>query len=69
MLNDQGVVVSAANREAALKSALSALADSGLKLLGLCVSPITGTHGNVEYLAHLVKGEPGNWEKFIASVR
>jgi predicted rRNA methylase YqxC with S4 and FtsJ domains len=45
------------------------MADSGLKLLGLCVSPITGTHGNVEYLAHLVKGEPGNWEKFIASVR
>jgi len=69
MLNDQGVVVSAANRETALKSALTAMADSGLKLLGLCVSPITGTHGNVEYLAHLVKGEPGNWEKFIASVR
>lgn len=69
MLNDQGVVVSAANRETALKSALTAMADSGLKLLGLCASPITGTHGNVEYLAHLVKGEPGNWEKFIASVR
>ena len=68
MLNSQGVVASAANRELALRSALSALAKSGLKLVGLSVSPITGTHGNVEYLAHLTKGEMVNLEQFIASI-
>ncbi len=66
MLNSQGVVASAADRQTALRSALMALTNSGLKLLGLCVSPITGTHGNVEYLAHLVKGEPVDLEQFIA---
>lgn len=66
MLNSQGVVASAADRQTALRSALMALTNSGLKLLGLCVSPITGTHGNVEYLAHLVKGEPADLEQFIA---
>lgn len=66
MLNSQGVVASAADRQTALRSALMALTNSGLKLLGLCVSPITGTHGNVEYLAHLVKGKPADLEQFIA---
>jgi 23S rRNA (cytidine1920-2'-O)/16S rRNA (cytidine1409-2'-O)-methyltransferase len=68
MLNDQGIVDSAANRQAGVKSALSALAGAGLKLLGLCLSPITGTHGNIEYLAHLAKGEPGDWEQFVTSL-
>ena len=67
MLNSQGVVTSPGNREAALRSALSALSDAGLGLLGLCLSPITGTHGNVEYLAHLVKGEGEDLESLIAS--
>ncbi len=39
-------------------SLADAAVQSGLFLQGLCVSPIHGTNGNVEYLAHFTRG-PG----------
>jgi 23S rRNA (cytidine1920-2'-O)/16S rRNA (cytidine1409-2'-O)-methyltransferase len=68
-LNSRGVVESPLDREVARTLALTALSESGLRLTGLCVSSITGTRGNVEYLAHLVKGRGAEMEQFIASVR
>lgn len=53
-----GVVRDAAVRESVVQTVVSAVAASGFEARGLIESPLRGaTGGNVEYLAHFVKGE------------
>lgn len=40
----------------AISSVISAFADGGFDCQGLCASPIRGSSGNVEYLAHFMRG-------------
>ena len=52
-----GVVRDAAVRESVVQTVVSAVAASGFEARGLIESPLRGaTGGNVEYLAHFVKG-------------
>lgn len=60
-----GLVPVAADRAAAVLAVLAAARDVGLGTAGVIASPVVGTHGNREVLAHLrpVHGEdPGGWE-------
>jgi 23S rRNA (cytidine1920-2'-O)/16S rRNA (cytidine1409-2'-O)-methyltransferase len=50
-----GLVTSAAARADAVAGVLWSAWDLGLATAGLIASPITGTHGNSEYVAHLVR--------------
>lgn len=54
-----GVVREPAIHEKVLRSALRAAGENGLKTFGLVASPLRGPAGNVEFLAHFVKG-PAN---------
>ncbi|MBQ4613186.1 MAG: TlyA family RNA methyltransferase [Clostridia bacterium] len=55
-----------------LTDIFTAAAENGLTVLGLTVSPIHGTNGNVEYLAHYrhatepVEADPTAWTAMIA---
>jgi len=60
----EGVVRDPALRADAISSVLWAAWDLGLRTAGLIASPIAGTHGNSEYLAHCsprVGGDPSEW--------
>ena len=60
----EGIVRNAALRNDALMNVLWAAWDAGLGTVGLAASPIVGTHGNHEYLAHFqrrVGGDPTEW--------
>lgn len=60
----EGIVRDAGLREDAIMDVLWAAHDAGLRVAGLTVSPITGTHGNVEFLTWLsprVGGDPSEW--------
>lgn len=59
----EGIVVDVALREQALGTALEAAWQHGLGVVGITASPLNGTHGNAEYLAHLRHGgaHPAEW--------
>ena len=48
-----GVVKVDSDREAARDKVLAVFSDSGAEVSGVCVSPVVGTKGNTEFLAHL----------------
>ena len=48
-----GVVKVDSDREAAKDKVLAVFGDSGAEVAGVCVSPVVGTKGNTEFLAHL----------------
>jgi len=48
-----GVVKVDSDREAAKESVLSTFSELGAEVAGVCVSPVVGTKGNTEFLAHL----------------
>lgn len=50
-LGRNGIVVDDDARDAAVARVLECVTDHGCRLMGITPSPITGTHGNVEYLA------------------
>jgi len=67
----EGIVRDAGLRAEAIESVLWAAHDVGLEVAGLIGSPIVGTHGNAEYLAHLrpgVGGSPSEWSQRIAEL-
>jgi len=53
----KGVVRDAKVHEAVLENMLAWFAEHGFTLLHLDFSPITGPKGNIEFLAHIRKGE------------
>jgi len=60
----EGIVRDAGLRNDALMNVLWAAWDAGLGTVGIAASPIVGTHGNHEYLAHFqrrVGGHPTEW--------
>jgi len=67
----EGIVRDAALRVEAIEGVLWAAHDAGLRVVGLAPSPILGTHGNVECLAHLSPGRggsPSEWSTRIAEL-
>jgi 23S rRNA (cytidine1920-2'-O)/16S rRNA (cytidine1409-2'-O)-methyltransferase len=62
-----GVVRNEADREAAVRSVSGCLESAGLGTVAVCLSPITGAKGNVEYLLHARpdwgKAEPAKKEE------
>jgi len=52
----KGIVTDPAVWRAVLESVLSAFVERGAAIMGVMVSPITGTDGNVEFLAHARRG-------------
>ena len=67
----EGIVRDPGLRAEAIEHVLWAAHDHGLRTVGLAPSPIVGTHGNVEYLAHLsprVGGDPSEWRSRIAEL-
>jgi len=67
----EGIVRDAALRAEAIEGVLWAAHDAGLRVVGLIASPIVGTHGNSEYLAHLSPGRggsPSEWSTRIAEL-
>jgi 23S rRNA (cytidine1920-2'-O)/16S rRNA (cytidine1409-2'-O)-methyltransferase len=48
-----GVVKNESDREAARDRVLDAFESLGAKALGVAVSPVVGSKGNIEYLAHV----------------
>lgn len=68
MLNKSGVVVEEHHRIQGLTSALQAIGGAGLRVLGLAVSPIKGSTGNIEYLAHAVAGPPASLDDLLSSL-
>jgi 23S rRNA (cytidine1920-2'-O)/16S rRNA (cytidine1409-2'-O)-methyltransferase len=59
-----GLVTDPALRADAVAQVLWAAWDAGLGTLGVVSSPIAGTHGNREYIAHLAPGrgtDPSEW--------
>ena len=48
-----GVVKVDSDREAARDKVLAVFSDLGAEVAGVCVSPVVGTKGNTEFLAHL----------------
>ncbi|MFC5434322.1 TlyA family RNA methyltransferase [Microbacterium suwonense] len=66
-----GLVTNPTLRVDAVERTLWAAHDCGLGVLGILPSPILGTHGNAEYLAHLAPGrgtDPSEWTEQIAHV-
>jgi 23S rRNA (cytidine1920-2'-O)/16S rRNA (cytidine1409-2'-O)-methyltransferase len=66
-----GVVADPRRRADAVLSVVRAAGEAGLGTLGLIASPLTGTHGNLEYLLHLRPGErrdPEEWAGIAVDV-
>lgn len=66
-----GLVTNPTSRIDAIERMLWSAHDSGLGTLGILPSPLLGTHGNAEYLAHLAPGrgtDPSEWSEQIAHV-
>jgi 23S rRNA (cytidine1920-2'-O)/16S rRNA (cytidine1409-2'-O)-methyltransferase len=55
----KGIVTDPAVWRVVLESVLSAFVERGAAIMGVMVSPITGTDGNVEFLAHARRGAMG----------
>lgn len=67
----EGVVTDPGLRADAVAGVLWAAWDAGLGVHGLIASPIAGTHGNAEYLAHLRRRDPagaGNPTQWLSTV-
>jgi len=60
-LSASGVVASWSERERSIRQVLDAAKDVALGLVGLVESPIRGTNGNREYLAHLLPNQPHDY--------
>lgn len=58
-LGHDGVVTAASERARALREVVASGATSGFGVQGLARSPVSGTHGNVEYLLWLTPERPG----------
>lgn len=65
----EGIVTDAALRAQAIEQVLWAAWDAGLGTAGVIASPIVGTRGNLEYLAHLTPGGANPTEWLEESVR
>lgn len=63
-----GLVTDPAQRADAVAGVLWAAWDVGLGTLGVIASPIAGTHGNREYVAHLRPGADGNPTEWMNAV-
>lgn len=69
-----GVVTNPSQWVEALEIAINAAAEHGFAVQGLANSPITGGHGNREFLAHFVRAnrvgepDPSEWEARIAAL-
>ena len=67
----EGIVREVGLRADAIEGVLWAAHDLGLRTAGLIASPITGSHGNAEYLAHLSRrsgSDPSQWRSTITSL-
>ncbi len=63
-----GLVTDAATRADAVANVLWAAWDAGLGTCGVVSSPIAGTHGNAEYIAHLAPGRGANPTEWLSTV-
>jgi 23S rRNA (cytidine1920-2'-O)/16S rRNA (cytidine1409-2'-O)-methyltransferase len=63
-----GLVTDAALRADAIATVLWAAWDERLGVLGIVSSPIAGTHGNAEFLAHLAPGRGSNPTEWLSTV-
>jgi 23S rRNA (cytidine1920-2'-O)/16S rRNA (cytidine1409-2'-O)-methyltransferase len=54
----RGVVRDPAVHEMVLRKAIGYAHANGLAVAGLVASPLRGPNGNVEFLAHLIRGQP-----------
>lgn len=63
-----GLVTDPALRADAIMQVLWGAWDVGLGTMGVVASPIAGTHGNREYVAHLRPGRPGNPTEWTGTV-
>jgi 23S rRNA (cytidine1920-2'-O)/16S rRNA (cytidine1409-2'-O)-methyltransferase len=63
-----GLVTDAASRADAVMGVLWAAWDEGLGTCGVVSSPIAGTHGNSEYIAHLAPGRGSNPTEWLSTV-
>ncbi len=67
----EGIVRDPGLRADAISGVLWSAHDLGLRVAGVVSSPIIGTHGNSEYLAHLsprVGSSPSEWSRRIAEL-
>jgi 23S rRNA (cytidine1920-2'-O)/16S rRNA (cytidine1409-2'-O)-methyltransferase len=63
-----GLVTDAASRADAVTNVLWSAWDEGLGTCGVVSSPIVGTHGNAEYIAHLAPGRGTNPTEWLSTV-
>lgn len=63
-----GLVTSAGLRADAVAGVLWSAWDLGLGTLGIISSPVVGTHGNSEYVAHLAPGRGSNPTEWLGTV-
>lgn len=63
-----GLVTNPALRADAVAGVLWSAWDQGLGTLGVISSPIVGTHGNSEYIAHLAPGRGSNPTEWLSTV-
>ncbi len=63
-----GLVTNPVLRADAVARVLWTAWDAGLGVLGLVSSPILGTHGNSEYIAHLAPGRGSNPTEWLSTV-
>ncbi len=67
-LNKHGVLVDHDQRLLVLRSVLVSLSSVGLRLEGLVESPITGSSGNIEFLAHFRHGPEADLDGYLAQL-
>lgn len=63
-----GLVTDAAARADAVSGVLWSAWDAGLGTLGVIASPLVGTHGNAEFVAHFAAGRGSNPTEFLHEV-
>lgn len=63
-----GLVTNPVLRADAVANVLWAAWDAGLGTLGLIASPIAGTHGNTEFVAHFAPGRGANPSEYLSLV-
>ncbi len=63
-----GLVTNPALRADAVAGVLWSAWDAGLGTCGVVSSPIVGTHGNAEYIAHLAPGRGSNPTEWLSTV-